>query len=349
MMEGVTQEACSLAGHWGLGKLICFYDDNKISIDGNTDIAFTDDTVMRFKSLGWQARRSYGMLDETCCSAGSTASLGEAAGPFPELGFSRGNDQLQISAATTICSCAGRCRQQRMLLQPGSGSSPQRHAARAGDRGCRWQHRRRLHPQGHRRGQGMHGQADDDQGLDAHRLRLAEQGAPPRAAQLQVPLHTQHPSSFLTFFGTHAGSPVVKQHAERNACDAMLCASRDRFAVVQVNSYAAHGAPLGADETKLTREQLKWDHGEFEVPEGVMSAMAERRADAGAAAEAEWQKGYDEWKGKYGEEAKELEAIVSGNLDPSWSDALPTFTAEDKPLATRAHSQARRPLARSRT
>ena len=56
MMEGVSQEACSLAGHWGLGKLICFYDDNNISIDGSTEIAFTEDVAARFEALGWQAR-----------------------------------------------------------------------------------------------------------------------------------------------------------------------------------------------------------------------------------------------------------------------------------------------------
>ncbi len=43
MMEGLTNEAASLAGHWGLGKLIVFYDQNKISIDGDTNIAFTED------------------------------------------------------------------------------------------------------------------------------------------------------------------------------------------------------------------------------------------------------------------------------------------------------------------
>ncbi|XP_021748830.1 transketolase, chloroplastic-like [Chenopodium quinoa] len=52
-MEGVSQEACSLAGHWGLGKLIAFYDDNHISIDGSTDIAFTEDVDKRFEALGW--------------------------------------------------------------------------------------------------------------------------------------------------------------------------------------------------------------------------------------------------------------------------------------------------------
>ncbi|KXG21442.1 transketolase, chloroplastic [Sorghum bicolor] len=52
-MEGVANEACSLAGHWGLGKLIAFYDDNHISIDGDTEIAFTEDVSTRFEALGW--------------------------------------------------------------------------------------------------------------------------------------------------------------------------------------------------------------------------------------------------------------------------------------------------------
>jgi transketolase len=52
-MEGISNEAASLAGHWGLGKLIVFYDDNHISIDGNTAIAFTEDVSARFDALGW--------------------------------------------------------------------------------------------------------------------------------------------------------------------------------------------------------------------------------------------------------------------------------------------------------
>ncbi len=57
LMEGVSHEAASLAGTWGLGKLICFWDDNKISIDGNTDGWFTDDTAARFEAYGWQVIR----------------------------------------------------------------------------------------------------------------------------------------------------------------------------------------------------------------------------------------------------------------------------------------------------
>ncbi|MEM9162935.1 MAG: transketolase, partial [Cyanobacteria bacterium P01_F01_bin.4] len=52
-MEGVSGEACSLAGHLGLGKLIAFYDDNHISIDGSTDIAFTEDVSKRYEAYGW--------------------------------------------------------------------------------------------------------------------------------------------------------------------------------------------------------------------------------------------------------------------------------------------------------
>jgi len=54
LMEGISHEACSLAGTWGLGKLICFYDDNGISIDGEVHGWFTDDTPKRFEAYGWQ-------------------------------------------------------------------------------------------------------------------------------------------------------------------------------------------------------------------------------------------------------------------------------------------------------
>jgi transketolase len=53
MMEGISHEACSLAGTWGLGKLIAFYDDNGISIDGEVKGWFTDDTPKRFEAYGW--------------------------------------------------------------------------------------------------------------------------------------------------------------------------------------------------------------------------------------------------------------------------------------------------------
>jgi transketolase len=54
LMEGVAYEACSLAGHLGLGKLIVLYDDNKVSLAGSTLLAFTEDITKRFEAFGWQ-------------------------------------------------------------------------------------------------------------------------------------------------------------------------------------------------------------------------------------------------------------------------------------------------------
>jgi transketolase len=58
LMEGISHEAASLAGTWGLGKLVAFWDDNHISIDGNTDGWFTDDTPRRFEAYGWNVIRN---------------------------------------------------------------------------------------------------------------------------------------------------------------------------------------------------------------------------------------------------------------------------------------------------
>lgn len=57
MMEGITSEAASLAGHLGLSRLICIYDDNKISIEGGTDISFTEDVAQRFKAYNWDVQQ----------------------------------------------------------------------------------------------------------------------------------------------------------------------------------------------------------------------------------------------------------------------------------------------------
>lgn len=54
LQEGISGEACSLAGHLGLGDLIVLYDDNHITIDGDTDLSFTEDVKMRYEAYGWQ-------------------------------------------------------------------------------------------------------------------------------------------------------------------------------------------------------------------------------------------------------------------------------------------------------
>ena len=66
MVLPMSTAAASLAGTWGLGKLVCFWDDNKISIDGNTDGWFTDDTPARFEAYGWQVVRNVNGQKNAC-------------------------------------------------------------------------------------------------------------------------------------------------------------------------------------------------------------------------------------------------------------------------------------------
>eukprot|EP00803_Ostreobium_quekettii_P011038 evm.model.scf_4459.2 EVM.evm.TU.scf_4459.2 scf_4459:3570-6923(+) len=201
-MEGVSQEAASLAGHWGLGKLIALYDDNKISIDGHTDIAFTEDVSARFEALGWHV----------------------------------------------------------------------------------------LHV--------------EDGNTDLASLRKAIDEA--KAV-------TDKPTMIKVSTLIGYGSPN------------------------KVNSHDAHGAPLGADEAALTRENLKWSYGEFEVPDQVYSAMS--CIDRGSKSEAEWDAACKAYAAKHPTEWAEFQQLTSQELPAGWEDALPTFTEEDKGVATRVHSQ----------
>ena len=82
LMEGVASEAASLAGHLKLGKLIYLYDDNKISIEGSTDLAFTEDRGKRFEAYGWHVQRVDDALD---IEAIDRAILAAKADPRPSL------------------------------------------------------------------------------------------------------------------------------------------------------------------------------------------------------------------------------------------------------------------------
>ncbi|WP_035992986.1 transketolase [Leptolyngbya sp. KIOST-1] len=202
-MEGVSGEACSLAGHLGLGKLIALYDDNHISIDGSTDIAFTEDVAKRFEAYGWHVQH-----------------------------VENGNTDLDAIAKAI-------------------------EAAKA---------------------------------------------------------VTDRPSMIKVTTTIGYGSPNKQ------------------------NTAGVHGAALGGDEIKLTRENLGWSHGDFEVPEDALSHMR-KAVERGASLEAEWEETLATYRSQYATEAAEFERMLSGKLPEGWADALPTYTPEDKALATRKNSE----------
>ena len=202
-MEGISGEACSLAGHLGLGKLIALYDDNHISIDGDTEIAFTEDVSKRFEAYGWHV----------------------------------------------------------------------------------------LHVE------------DGNTDLDSIEKAIAE------AKKV-----TDKPTMIKVTTTIGYGSPKM------------------------AGTGKIHGAMLGEEETKSTRENLDWKYEPFEIPEDAL-ARYRKAIDNGASAEAEWQETMATYRTKYADEAAELERMIAGKLPEGWEDALPTYTPEDKALATRKNSE----------
>ena len=201
LMEGVASEAASLAGHLGLGKLICIYDDNKISIEGGTELAFTENVAARFKAYRWHVLR-----------------------------VNDGNDLPAIQKA----------------LQ-------------------------------------------------------------------EAKAETEKPS--LIVMRTHIayGSPNKQDTA------------------------GAHGAPLGEDEIRLTKENLGWPAAEkFFVPDKALKVFR-KSVDKGKKAEAAWQKKYLTYAKKQPELAKQWEDGITGKPSQRWDAGIPNFKGA-KPIATRAAS-----------
>ncbi|MHC8442111.1 MAG: transketolase [Candidatus Eutrophobiaceae bacterium] len=81
LMEGISHEACSLAGTHKLGKLLCLYDDNQISIDGSVRGWFTDDTPARFEAYGWQVIRQVDGHDSQAIANALSAAVAETEKP----------------------------------------------------------------------------------------------------------------------------------------------------------------------------------------------------------------------------------------------------------------------------
>ncbi|MEM9135840.1 MAG: transketolase [Cyanobacteria bacterium P01_F01_bin.42] len=202
-MEGVSGEACSLAGHLGLGKLIALYDDNHISIDGDTSISFTEDVGKRFEAYGWQV----------------------------------------------------------IVVENG------------------------------------------DTDLDAIHEAIA-----------QAKAEADRPTLIKVRTTIGYGSPN------------------------KANTAGVHGAALGDAEIKLTRENLGWNHAPFEIPQDVLDHFR-KAIDRGASAQAEWEETLASYRTKYTDDAVLFERMLSGKLPENWADALPTYTSDDKALATRKHSE----------
>ncbi|WP_404789235.1 transketolase [Altericista sp. CCNU0014] len=202
-MEGVSGEAASIAGHWGLGKLIALYDDNHISIDGSTDVAFTEDVSKRFEAYGWHV-----------------------------LHVENGNTDLEAIAAAIA---------------------------------------------------------------EAKKV-------------------TDKPTMIKVTTIIGYGSP--------NKC----------------NTAGIHGAALGGDEVKLTRENLGWGYEPFELPPEAV-AHYRKAIERGASYQAEWEAALAQYKTKYPQESAEFEALTSNKLSSDWASVLPTYTPEDKALPTRKHSE----------
>ncbi|HJK89308.1 MAG TPA: transketolase [Polyangiaceae bacterium LLY-WYZ-15_(1-7)] len=200
LMEGVASEAASLAGHLKLGQLVVFYDDNSITIDGRTDLAFSEDVNARFAAYGWHT-----------------------------LDVADGND------------------------------------------------------------------------LEALRAAAKAAKADPRPSLVRVK--------------TIIGWPAPNKQ----------------------DTPAAHGAPLGADEVKATKEAMGWPLEPFHVP-AEMATLREEIVARGKAAREAWEAKKAEWAKAHPAEAAELDAALAGGLPAGWEEKLPRFEADAKGMATRAAS-----------
>jgi len=103
LMEGISHEAASLAGHLGLGKLIYLYDDNRISIEGSTDLAFTEERTARFEAYGWHVQQvedgnDLDAIEKAVASAQKETRKPSLIAVRTQIGFGSPNKQDKASA-----------------------------------------------------------------------------------------------------------------------------------------------------------------------------------------------------------------------------------------------------------
>ncbi len=202
LMEGVSHEAASIAGHLKLNKLIFLYDNNHISIDGSTSLTFSEDIEKRFQSYDWQVLKV--------------------------------NDVNNIDELNNAV-----------------------------------------------------GEAQNETGKPS-----------------------------LIICNTHIGFGSPNKQ----------------------DTSGVHGSPLGEEEIKLTKKNLNWQEDKsFYVPDEVKD-LFKIAADKGRKKEEEWNKLFDEYKHKYPEDAKLFTDLMNGDYGDEWKKHLPSFGADEKPIATRTSS-----------
>ena len=107
LQEGVTNEASSLAGHLGLGRLIVLYDDNHVSIDGDTALSFTEDRAGRYEALGWHVVRDVDGHDNEAVARALTEAQGVTDRPsFLEVRTTIGYGSPNLAGQHTVHSDA---------------------------------------------------------------------------------------------------------------------------------------------------------------------------------------------------------------------------------------------------
>ncbi|MEM7475605.1 MAG: transketolase [Planctomycetota bacterium] len=107
----------------------------------------------------------------------------------------------------------------------------------------------------------------------------------------------------------------------------------------KADTHDAHGAPLGDDEIKLTKQAYGWPEDEkFLVPDGVQDHFQELLGTRGAAASAAWGELYEKYQAEFATESKQLDALIAGELPEGWDSGITEFSADAKGLATRVSS-----------